>query len=55
MFHVKHLLFYLPSKTSRTEISLGDTPGILLACAIVSGLMDVSFCLASVDNDWMPS
>ena len=30
---------------------LGDTPGIRLACASVSGLIAVSFCRASVDSD----
>lgn len=45
---------YLPKSTKSTEMSLGETPGILLACAIVSGLIAVSFSLASVDNDWMP-
>ena len=30
-----------------------DTPGIRLACASVSGLMAVSFCLASVESDSM--
>jgi len=32
-------------------MSFGETPGILLACAMVSGLILVSFCRASVDKD----
>ena len=50
MFHVEHLL-YRPKRISKTEMSLGDTPGILLAWAMVSGLIFVSFCRASVDSD----
>ena len=46
-------LLYLPESTNNTFISLGDTPGIRLAWAIVSGLIFTSFCLASVDRDWM--
>lgn len=44
---------YLPESTSRTFISLGDTPGMRLAWAIVSGSIFTSFCRASVERDWM--
>ena len=52
-FHVK-LHFgsqeaYLPNKIKSTLISLGDTPGILLACAKVSGSIFSSFCRPSVE------
>lgn len=53
LFHVK-LCFrlqeaYLPNKIKSTLISLGDTPGILLACAKVSGSIFSSFCRPSVE------
>ena len=53
LFHVEQFAFYLPRSTSRMFISLGEMPGIRLACAIVSGSIFVSFCLASVDKDWI--
>ena len=37
--------------TSNTLMSLGDTPGILLAWAIVSGSIFTNFWRASVDSD----
>ena len=40
-------------RTNKTLMSFGLTPGIRLASPIVFGLILVSFCLASVDNDWM--
>lgn len=43
---------YLPSNTSITLISLGDTPGIRLACAKVSGSMRSSFWRPSVEISW---
>ena len=61
LFHVKHWCFYvplylfatayLPINTSRTFISLGDIPGIRLACARVSGSIFLSFWRASVERD----
>ncbi len=42
---------YRPINTSNTEISLGETPDILLACPIVSGFILVSFSRASEDKD----
>ena len=44
---------HLCIKTSRTLMSLGDTPGMRLACARVSGFMAVSFCLPSVEISFM--
>ena len=44
---------HLCIKTSRTLMSLGDTPGMRLACARVSGFMAVSFCLPSVEISLM--
>ena len=41
--------FHLPMSTSMALMSLGDTPGMRLACASVSGLMRSSFCRASMD------
>ena len=41
--------FYLPIRMRRTLMSLGDTPGIRLACARVSGSIRISFCLPSVE------
>ena len=42
---------YLPNKTSNTFISLGDMPGMRLACPMVFGLILFNFCLASVEID----
>lgn len=39
-----------PMSTSITLMSLGDTPGMRLACASVTGSMLCSFCRASVDS-----
>lgn len=52
-FHVK-LRFesqetYRPNRIKSTLMSLGDTPGILLACAKVSGSIFLSFCRPSVE------
>jgi len=41
--HVAHVAHYLPICTSKTEISDGLTPLILLACPSVRGLMRASF------------
>ena len=46
LFHVEH---YLPNKTSRMFMSLGDMPGIREACAMVSGSIFESFWRASMD------
>ena len=42
-------LIYLPIITSKMFTSLGETPGIRLACAMVSGSVLISFWRASVD------
>ena len=42
---------YLPIITSNIFTSLGEIPGILLACPIVSGSIRASFCRASVDKE----
>ncbi len=42
---------YRPQSTSSTLMSLGDTPGIRLAWAIVSGSIFTSFWRASVERD----
>ncbi len=49
-FHVEQLI-YLPRKTNNTEISLGETPDILDACEMVTGLILDNFCFASIDID----
>ena len=48
LFHVKH---YRPRSTKSTLMSLGETPGMRLACAKVSGSILVSFWRASVESD----
>ena len=45
MFHEEH---YLPKYKRRIEISEGETPEILEACAIVRGPYFFSFCLHSI-------
>jgi hypothetical protein len=39
--------------TNKTLMSLGETPLIRDACDSVCGWISVSFCLASVDMDWI--
>ena len=41
---------YRPISTSITLMSLGEMPGMRLACAIVSGSIVSSFCRASVES-----
>ncbi len=43
------LVFYRPKSTRSTLMSLGDTPGMRLACAKVSGFIADNFCLPSVE------
>lgn len=43
LFHVEQFGFYLPNSTSKMLMSLGEMPGIRLACARVSGSIFVSF------------
>ena len=45
----RSLAFYRPKSTRSTLISLGDTPGMRLACAKVSGFIADNFCLPSVE------
>ena len=56
MFHEEHisqeLKFYLPKYTSKTEMSAGETPGILDACEMVLGLMDSNFCRDSIEMEF---
>ena len=40
---------YLPMSTSMALMSLGETPGMRLACASVSGSIRCSFCRASIE------
>lgn len=40
---------------NNTEISLGETPLIREACAIVRGRILFNFCLASIEMDWILS
>ena len=44
--------FYRPNSTSNMFTSLGEMPGIRLACPMVSGSIRVSFWRASVERDW---
>lgn len=42
LFHVERKI-YRPIRTNNIDISFGDTPGIRLACPIVSGLIRDNF------------